>query len=175
MSLVTVKTSAAATGPTVWMEGPVLCARTSLVWQVLSLGAYRKQVEVDPRARTVTILRRVLWLLSFERVVPFDEISHIEYRFASMATSWSLWIGARDAVESFSISLALGDRSEISLFSFAGEGARMTGVRGVLFGDSVVDFEGDQKDRSLGYLEALMELTGKGLSRLSKPRRVQRP
>lgn len=175
MSLVTVKTSAAAATPRVWMEGPVLCARTALLWQFVSLGSYCKHVEVSPIERTISIRTRLLWVLQTERELSFDDVSHIEYRFSSMVTSWSVWRGARDTVEQFSIALALHDRSEVALFDFDGDGARNTGWLGVLAGDSIVDLQGDQKERSLSYLDALMELTGKGLSRFSKPRRPASP
>jgi hypothetical protein len=39
-------------------------------------------------------------------------------------------------------------------------------------GDSVVDFQGDQGSRSLGFIDALQAFTGIGLSKRSRPKRL---
>jgi hypothetical protein len=58
------------------------------------------------------------------------------------------------------------------LISFRGAGSAHTGALGVLMGDSVVDFQGDQGSRSLGFIDALQAFTGIGLSKRSRPKRL---
>lgn len=174
MSLVTVKSSAAATAPKVWIEDGALIARTSLLWQVLSLFSWCKTVVVDPRDETVVVTWRFLWGLTKSRTVRFRDISHIEYRYGSLATAWDLFGNTQDRVERYTVDLALTDNDELHLFSFAGEGSATTGAVGVLLGDSLVDVEGDQGKQSLGYVDAIQEMTGKGLSKFSKPNKYRR-
>lgn len=180
MSLVTLTSPLHAIAPRVWWEEGRLHARTSMFWQGASLGAWRKEVIVDPAQRAVVVATRTFWLATDERHVPFDAISHVAYRHAGLATGWlGPFAGSRsgeatDGVESYSVALVLHDRDEIHLFSFMGEDARQTGVVGVLLGDDVVDVRGDQQESSLRYVDALMELTGKGLSSRSRPHRYRR-
>ena len=180
MSLVTVTSPLHAIGPHVWWDEGRLCARTSRFWQGATLGAWRKEVVVDPGTRTVAIHTRTFWLAKGTVEVPFDAISHVAYRHGGFATAWigglrgsSLQGTATDGVESYSVALALHDRDEIHLFSFMGDDSHQTGVAGVLLGDSIVDVRGDQQERSLRYVDALLELTGKGLSSRSRPNRYR--
>jgi hypothetical protein len=144
--------------PKVSWDGDRLLARTSLVWQVLLLGSWRKDVTVDPHARTVTLSWQYLWGLRRERTIGFDEISHVEYRYGGSATSTG-W-RSRDPrnrrggrvetwADSYTIALALRDGSEAHLFTFSGESPWSAP---------------EQSARS--YLDALSAATGKGLSKL---------
>jgi hypothetical protein len=173
MSLVTITSPLSAIAPRVWWDGPRLCARTSLFWQGVSLGAWRREVVVDPDDRAVWITTRRFWVSTDEVRVAFDSISHIEYRYGGLTTGWNAFGQAHDGLESFSVALALHDRSEIPLFSFQGEGSHATGATGVLLGDSLVDVRGDQQEQSLSFIDSLQQLTGKGLSRFSKGRRYR--
>ncbi len=182
MSLVTITSPLAALTPKVWWDGDRLCARTSKAWQAASLGSWCQEVIADPTARVVEIHKRYLWLASSVTEVPFDAISHIEYRHVDFATDWlggprgSYFRGtATDGMESYSVTLALRDRDEIHLFSFQGEDAHQTGVAGVILGDSIVDTRGDQQEKSLRYVDSLMEVTQKGLSNRSRPRKYKAP
>lgn len=170
MGFLEVTSPFSAVNPKVSFEDGVLRARTNLFLQVLSLFSWNKRVVVDAEARTITVKRRYLWILQSETEIGFDDISHIEYRYGSLTTSFD-WLGnAQDVLESFSVDLALHDGSEHRLFSFRGDGARSTGAVGVLLGDSLVDYQGDQAKRSLSYVDALQELTGKGLSKNARGR-----
>jgi hypothetical protein len=152
--------------PKVWWDGDRLCTRTSLFWQVLALGSWCQRVVVDPRARRVFIAQRRLFSLLRERAVDFDEISHIEYRYAG----FSLSPGANSS-DSFSIALALYGGAEIDLFSFWGEGSAHIPVSYIAVGDARLDFTSGADRRSRSYLDALMAATGKGLSKRGALRR----
>ena len=175
MSLLTVTSPTHAFAPKVWWEGNRLHARTSMAVQALALGTLRKEVVIDPDAREVVVRTRYAWLFPGEKIIPFDAISHVSYGYTGIATSFNRWGQVHDGVESFAVSLVLHDRDEVHLFSFAGEGSKATGAMGILMGDELIDVRGDQEEKSLSYVDALMELTGKGLSKFSKPRKYRRP
>jgi len=83
-----------------------------------------------------------------------------------MGTSWGGWMTAfqrQDSVESYTVGLKMKDTEELPLFSFRGEGANMTGIGGVLMGDDLVDFEGDQEDTSRAFLDLMKQTLSLGL------------
>lgn len=162
MSLYTHTSGLLALKPRVWVDGARLYARSALAVRLLSLFSYDKTVCVNRLARTVTVWRRVLWVLGGAREVGFDRIESIEYAHSSLPTSFSFFYGAQDEVESFAVCLRLaGPRERLKLFSFVGEGAVETGWKGVLFGnDDWVDLEGDQEASSRHFVRLLHRFTG---------------
>jgi hypothetical protein len=172
MSLVTVTSSASSLSPKVWVEDDRLIAETSTLSQVLLLGASKRRVEVDPYRNTLTLQTRSFWLLRRSVTLSLHDISHFEYRYGSMATSWDFLGNVHDSLESYSVSASLHRGEELYLISFRGAGSAQTGVLGVLMGDSAVDFQGDQGSRSLGFIDALQAFTGIGLSKRARPKRL---
>lgn len=173
MSLGVLTSPLSAINPKIWFADGVLHARTNLLLQILCLFFWKKRVEVDPATSTIRIYKRYLWILESTTEISFSEISHLEYRYGSLTTSWDLFGNSLDRVEAFTVDLALHDQSEVRLLSFRGDGAVRTGMIGVALGDSVIDAQGDQEQRSLAYIDFLQELTGKGLSKFSKPNRYR--
>lgn len=165
MALV-ISSSLFSISPKVWWEGTSLMARTSLVWQALSLGSWCKEVTVDTDARVVTLSWRYLWGLRRERTIAFDAVSHVEYRHAGLTTRWSLLGTATDQHDWFSLALALHDRSEVHLFTFEGNAVLRPGFR--------IGMQGDQQEQSLFYLDELCAAMGKGLSKFSSRNLVAR-
>src|SRR5690349_9300844 len=55
----------------------VLRARTSLLLTLVTAGAFFRQVLVDKRSGYVVIERRLFWLFSSKRVIPFRMIRRI--------------------------------------------------------------------------------------------------
>lgn len=152
--------------PRVWEEGDALYGRASLLLRVLSLFSYDRRLTVDRRARTVTLESRWLWFFQETRTIGFEQIEQIEYKFASVPTSWSFGVGRTDQLESFSVNLVLeGEPKALRLFSFRGEGAVSTGLAGVLLGDSVFDGQGTQESSSRRFVDRLSAFTGASLGR----------
>src|SRR4051812_16757727 len=96
-----------SSGPTFWTDDGRLYARTSLFWQVLTLGLWCRWVTVDPHAGEVVISRRYFWSFLRERHIPFKAISHIEYRYAGPPLRLPMISLPTDSLESYSLSLAL--------------------------------------------------------------------
>jgi hypothetical protein len=143
-----------------------------LLSQVLLLGSSCRRVVVDPRSDTITLKTRSLWFFRKTVTLRYSDISHFEYRYGSLATSWDFLGNVHDSLESYSVSAALHRGEEVYLISFRGAGSAQTGALGVLLGDSVVDFQGDQGSRSLGFIDALQAFTGIGLSKRARPKRL---
>jgi len=166
MSIITKKLGFLTTGAKAWIEGSCLMARTSWLIRAVSLFSHSKEVCVDRDRRLVAIRAKYLWIIQRYREIPFDNIRRLDYSYSSLPTSFNLFAGPLDQLERFTISLCLiNPRRTIKLFSFSGEGAVATGLTGVLLhGDDIVDFSGDQENRSLSYVDLLMKFTGKTLT-----------
>lgn len=149
--------------PKFWVDGKVLHARTSLLVQVLWLFSYCRRVEVNKRRQRITVTTRWLWFIKTAKEISFARIDYIETKFSSMATSWSMFAGATDQFEKFSIILHLQrPRGRYTLIDFRGEGSVSTGWKGVLIGgDSLIDVRGDQEESFQSYYELLREFTEK--------------
>jgi hypothetical protein len=175
MSLYEAKSGWLSLGSKVWFEGRALLTRTAWLLRVLSLGTFDRVVAVDPIRREVSVRTRRLWFFTSEEVIPFDRIAFLDYRFSRLPTSFAGVPGyatTADQLESFRIELVLDDEREVRVGTFVGEGSRMNGLGGVLFGDSVVDFAGTQEDRSRDLVEELSAMLGVPLGRplLAAPR-----
>ncbi len=97
-------------------------------------------------------------MLGRERNISFDKVERVDSSYHSMGTSWS-WFQRTDSVESFRISLSLFGVGEIiPVCVFRGEGAHMTGWSGVMWGDDVVDYEGNQEDLAHAFVSRLETL-----------------
>ncbi len=165
MSLYTYTSSIFSLSPKCWVENGILYARTNLFVQSLLLfGAYRKVI-VHRRRRAVVIKGRILWIIPYKKIVKFDDIDRISYTFFSIPTSWSIFIGKMDEIETYRVSLVIFPNIEIKLFKFAGEGSILTGWKGVMVGDdSIFDEKGTQEIDSRNYMKLLQQFTGKDLS-----------
>jgi hypothetical protein len=93
-------------------------------------------------------------------------VDHISYHYRDLPTSFfstfrarSYTLQAADTLEHFEVELVLKNDEHLPLFSFVGDGERMTGLLGVAMGDSLVDFQGEQEAESLRFVRELERLT----------------
>lgn len=145
--------------PRLWGDEDYVHCRTHLLISAATLFAYSRTVSVDRKKRVVAIHRRTWWgLRRVRREIPFSRIDHIEYDFDDYPINGS-WFVITDQVDRFTVSLALREPQEqVALASFWGDGAVMTGLNGVLLGDSIFDLVGDQANVSLAFVRALQGL-----------------
>ncbi|KIG16378.1 hypothetical protein DB30_04545 [Enhygromyxa salina] len=154
--------------PLVSERDGVLRARTSLLLQLLTLGAAVREVIVDRRSRYVIISQRVLWLFRRRRVIPFRMIKRITYDYDSTVTSAHRTMQGTlvgDEIERFDVGLVICAREDVPathahvheehvpLFSFRGEGSSR-------YFSFSADFEGAQEQLSRNYVERLRALIG---------------
>lgn len=153
-----------AIGPKVEVGPLTIRARTSTLMAVLTLGAWRDEVNVNSRARTVTIRRRRFWVFVSERTVPFAQVQEVAYSMIDGSVG-SFLSGERDGPETFDLALTLYDGEEVPLLRFTGDGEYVADVSLPFerLGDRLTeayDARGDQQERSLGLAELLCARLG---------------
>ncbi|MCW8947885.1 MAG: hypothetical protein OQK80_10465, partial [Sedimenticola sp.] len=137
-------------------------AKTCTLKRLLSFFGYERRLLMDKEAKMIRLHIKKWWLINKVTEFPFSRVRGILYRHDDQGTSWSVnpfWMGRTDSIEYFSVAFALIDPKEnLPLFSFIGEGATETGLRGVVLGgDSVLDFQGTQSEDSRRFVKALEE------------------
>ena len=165
MSLIGGRSRLLSLAPHVIVGETWLLAKTHGLWVALSLLSYRRQLHVDARTRKISWSERRLWRT--RRIqLGFDAIDHIEYAYSELPTSFfsgilagRLSVHRADSMERFQVNLVLEDEQRLPLFSFLGEGSKMTGLVGALLGDDLVDLEGNQEEESYGFVKQLQRLT----------------
>lgn len=160
MSVQEVKTGLLTLAPRIWQRSGRLHVRTHWLLQVFALGSYMRTVVIDRKRQRVEVGVRRLWAWTRHQLIPFARIDHIAYRYGSQATDMDVFADAHDRIEKFVIELVLDDGERVRVASFRGEGSEMTGLGGVLLGDSPVDYSGTQEESSRSFVEHLMEYTG---------------
>ena len=170
MSLIQRRSALLSVAPEVVAGSGWLRASTHGFWVALSLFSYRRELHVDANRELITLRERRMWFLTREQRVSFAEVDHIAYGFGDWATSslttvesGRLTLRGGDSVERFHVALVLKTGERWPLFAFVGDGERMTGVVGVLTGDSVFDFTGEQEAESYNFVKQLQQLTGLSL------------
>lgn len=166
MSLVHCRSRLLGVAPEVIVHDGLLIARTNDVWTALSLFSYRRELYVDARRSRIMLRERRFWRTRETRL-DFDAVDHVEYGYGSFSTSFfttvqsgRLSLQSADSLERFRVALVLKNGERLPLFSFVGDGERMTGGLGVLLGDSLVDFSGEQEAESYRFVRHLQRLTG---------------
>jgi hypothetical protein len=173
MSVFEVKTGLLSLSPRLREQGGRIYVQTGGMLRLLTLGSYARTVIIDPGMRRIDVGVRHLWAWVRHRFIPFGRVDHIDYRFGSLSTSWSRWYGATDQLEKFSIDLVLDDDERVRVASFRGAGSIMTGLGGALWGDSLVDYAGNQEDTSRALVELLVDTIGAPLGKPLTSARVR--
>ena len=162
MSVLTLSLPELAISPRVWREGPALHARTRTFYRLLTAFGYDRHLIVDPTSRRVTLTIRRYWAFGSRETLCFDDVTALEYRYASLPTAFGVTLRGlqwTDSVNWYVVSLALRtSREPIVLFRFAGEGAEWTGWSGGLLGDELLDVQGTQEIESREFVDRLRRL-----------------
>ena len=150
-----------AVKPKVVIDSSGVHIRTNLFLQLLTLFFYARKVHVDNRRRRVEYTTRFFWLPLFRNNVSFQDIAYLDYEHSEIPLGWT-WRGhTTNSLEQFRVVAVLKrDKSKITLAKFTGHAAGMTGLEGVLWGDGLVDFSGDQDQKSNALVEFLVKSTG---------------
>jgi hypothetical protein len=169
VSIVKWRTRALSYAPRIVVADTWLMARTHRLWTLLSLGSHQRVLRVDARSQRLW-LRERRWWRAVTRVLAFDEVDHIEYRFDPFVTELftsfrdgRLTLESGDQLERYTLGLSLRNGERLPLLSFVGEGSVMRGGIGVLLGDEWLDMEGTQEEDSRALVRELIRLTGFGL------------
>lgn len=164
MSRFSLELSVLTSRPYILESRKSLVIKTGFLPAVLSLFMVLRRVEIVPSVRRIQISRRIGLFLVRSKTLAFDEVSHIDYAYGSMGTSWGITsegLGRHDQLESFSISIVTKREEKLFVCAFRGEGAVWTGWTGILLGnDNLMDFAGTQERESAKLAVYLSKLIG---------------
>lgn len=146
--------------PSVRVTPNQIVVRTSIWFQVLNLGTFMRQVDIDSRTRTVRINGRFFWFFRSLRTIAFNEIKGVLYGYNEAGATASYISGESEGSESFPVGLRLRTMEEVPLFTFSGEGEyiqQTTDIwdipRGMI--ETALDTAGTQQEDSLDFVDLL--------------------
>ena len=164
MSVVSRQSSLLTLRPSIVETQNSIIIKTGSTTKLLSLFSAQQTVEIIPKSRNISINSRELFFLKNETQLRFDDIWHIKTSFRSIATNHGMTsegYDVTDRVESYSVSLVTKREDEYFICAFRGEGAVCTGWTGVLLGgDSLIDYEGTQRQEAGQFVEYLSAIIG---------------
>ncbi len=152
-------------GPRIRKEGGRLVATSSL--RLLCLGAFCREVVVEPHKGWLMINDQAWWFLRKSRLIPFDKILNITYGFEDVTPGGWL-VSVRDTKELFRVGLRLQDGGEFDLFRFFGDGPFVNeGIwpNWMYWEDYLSDLTGSQENESPYLVELLCQMTGAKIDR----------
>lgn len=154
-------------GPRIRKQGARLVATSALRLQILSLGAFRREVVVEPRKGWLMVHDRQFWFIERTRLVPFAQVEAVTYGFEDWTPGgWFFW--ARDTRELFRVGLRLRNGKEFDLFRFYGEGRFVNESYFPdwwFWGEFLTDLSGTQERESRMLVELLSKMMGVGVDR----------
>jgi len=161
LSLVVARSNLLSLSPKTRKIGRRLTSRTNFLLRLLTLLSYDRVVTIDGARGEVVIDTTWLWFFKRQKKIPFTRIAAVLYNLRTFGTDWGFFTGFTDQYETYAVGLNLqSPHEDVELAAFRGEGSVSTGTTGVLLGDDIVDFSGDQEDTSRGFVEQLREIVG---------------
>ncbi|MBU2709566.1 hypothetical protein [Zooshikella harenae] len=153
MSLVSYNSSLFSFSPTIEVDEDLITIKSSKALQLLTLFLLIESVIIDRKNKKVIIFHRFCYFFTSKIIIAFAEIDYLDYSFSDFATGWGLsldegGITKTDTIEKYTLSVSTKQGEKYKLCSFSGEGAKMTGLLGVLTGDDLIDFSGTQGEES---------------------------
>lgn len=151
-------------GPAVDVDPHTIHARTSVLMLLLTVGAWRDDILIDSRTRTVRIRRTRFYGFTSTRTIGFDEIAEVAYSMLGDRHG-SVLTGEREGGEVFDIALTLHSGEEVPLLRFSGDGEYVADVSLPFeaIQDRIhesTDVRGNQQELSLGFVELLTHRLG---------------
>jgi hypothetical protein len=143
-----------------------LVASTSYRVWLLTLGLSNREVVIDPDRKEAILRRRRFWFWRRRRVIPFDRIKSVTYRYADSSVR-PFWGTAGSTFDIYTVGLRLHDFSDVHLFSFFGEGEfenRSIWPDWFYWQEAIFGVSGTQARESRAYAEVLMRMIGVSLT-----------
>jgi hypothetical protein len=151
--------------PKVWCRGRKLFAETSIFYRVFNFFSYCRTVVVDSHKKIISISVTKWWFFESTETIAFNEVKFIDRSWMETPNSFGFTkdgYGAHDVTEIIYVQLVKHRSSvPVNLFRFIGDGEKYTGFIGVVFGgDSLVDFVGNQNEKSEKYAQLVSKFSG---------------
>jgi hypothetical protein len=149
--------------PDVFKRKGKLVAATPLYLRVLTLGALKREVIIDPKEEVIRVRRRYAWFFKRAVRIPFGSVRAVTYGLSSADASVGWRMGAYKTKEAYRVGLRLSNFQEVHLFWFYGDGP-FTNYGPfpdwLYWGENLFDLRGTQENESRAYAEALSRLIG---------------
>ena len=129
--------------PKIRFSNGILYSRSNIILSLLTLFLFFKRITVCPSERTITIHRRLFWLLSRVREIPFDAVEEVNYDHRGVEHHGGE--GGSSETSYFTVSLRLHSGERVKLWTFSGQGGWYASI-----------FIGTQADYS-GYFVDLLK------------------
>lgn len=146
--------------PKIRVSRDQIVATTSLWWQILFLGTFRRQVTVDSRIKRVELEGRFFWFFKSRRYLRFDEIDGVLYEYHETGGSMSYVTGESEGPDNYHVGLRLTSGERVPLFTFTGESEYIQQTRdfweiphGMM--ETITDTAGTQHEQSLEFIDLL--------------------
>lgn len=149
-------------GPRIQKQGVRLVVTSALRLRILSLGAFSREVVVEPRKGWLMIHDRQFWFVERTRLIPFEQVEVVTYGFEDW-TFGGWFFRARDTQELFRVGLRLRSGKEFDLFRFYGEGHFVNESYFPdwwFWKDFLTDLSGTQEQESRVLVELLSKMMG---------------
>lgn len=151
--------------PSIKVSADKIVATTSLWFQVVNLGTFRRQVTIDSRTRTIRIQGRFFWVFTGARTVAFNEVSGVLYTHHESGGGSSYFTGESEGADNYHVGLRLRTMEEVPLFTFSGESEYVSHTTDVLdlpkvLIETALDAAGTQHEESLEFIDLLCERIG---------------
>ncbi len=116
-------TSLLSLSPRIRRDGDSLVVTTGLVSMALTLGTWRRRLEIKPLERSLCLEDAICYFWHKRRTLRFDQVQAVTYGYVdeAAAANWLSW--GHDTVDNFRVGLRLKDDQEIHFFAFYGAGA----------------------------------------------------
>ena len=149
--------------PRIVKRGGKLVACTALSQRILTLGAFCREVVIDPKAEVIRLRRRYLWFFKRAVRIPFGSVRAVTYGYSGSGGPHDWWWGAYKTTDAFRVGLRLSNFREVHLFWFSGEGPFTNygpWPDWLYWEDYLLDFSGTQERESRAFVELLSKMIG---------------
>jgi hypothetical protein len=163
MSILGYSSSILTLRPTLIKRRNQLVIKNGFIARLFTIFLFLRKVEICYDDKIIIYSVTLFFLFNKTKLIDFTELSHIDYTYNSIGTSWGFkapGFGRHDQVESFTISIVTKEKEKYVVCSFRGEGAVSTGWMGIIFGDDIIDFSGTQESDSRQFVSYLSKRLG---------------
>ena len=155
--------------PDVQRNKHLLIAKTPWQWRLLTLGAFGRELRIDPRIKLIYFFSHRFWFFRQRQSFAFDQVASVCYRYKDINPPRFFPTSYQEA-DIFEVGFKLRNGREVSIFTFMGRGSFVnnTMMPNWLFWEDFALAQlsaGDQETESLAFANTVAGLIGVGLDR----------
>lgn len=143
MSLRTVTINFLGLKPNVLVSDKCIQAKSGFLQKLFYLFSCNRRVTFHREKKMIEAHKKTWWLKKRSDFITYESVAEVNFEFGGWNDfGWDFW---QDHYEKIWIVLVVKDTgNEFPIICFEGEGSKETGFMGVLLGDAIFDFRGNQ-------------------------------